>query len=120
MRYIILVILNVPVILLALFNIITQYKLKKISFKRFRYQFSIWLVVFILLISSFPIYNHLTNKPLFDSSELSLFDIFQTTAIIVVIYTLNRQRQKNEQNEKIIRDLHQELSIKLSINNDKN
>jgi len=66
------------------------------------------------LVCSFPIYNLLSGKPLLDSSELSLFDIVQTTAIILIFYVVNRQRQRIEQNEKIIRDLHQELSIKLS------
>ncbi|HEY8992974.1 MAG TPA: hypothetical protein VIM37_03965 [Candidatus Microsaccharimonas sp.] len=56
----------------------------------------------------------MSGNPIFDSSELSLFDIFQTTGIVVVIYVLNRQRQKIEQNEITIRDLHQEISIKLS------
>jgi len=114
MRYILLVLLNLPIILLALFNIITQYKLKKISLKRLQHQFVLWLVILIVLVCSFPVYNLLSGNPIFDSSQFSLFDIFQTTAIVVIIYVLNRQRQKIELNEITIRDLHQELSIKLS------
>ena len=114
MRYILLVLLNLPIILLALFNIITQYKLKKISPKRLRHQFGLWLIILIVLVCSFPAYNLFVGHPIFDSSQFSLFDIFQTTAIVVIIYVLNRQRQKIEQNEITIRDLHQELSIKLS------
>ena len=114
MRYLILVLLNLPVILLALLNIVTQYKLRKVSKQRLQHQVLLWLVVLIVLVCSFPIYNLLSGKPLLDSSELSLFDIVQTTAIILIFYVVNRQRQRIEQNEKIIRDLHQELSIKLS------
>ena len=114
MRYLILVLLNLPVILLALLNIVTQYKLRKVSKQRLQHQVLLWLVVLIVLVCSFPIYNLLSGKPLLDSSELSLFDIVQTTAIILIFYIVNRQRQRIEQNEKIIRDLHQELSIKLS------
>lgn len=114
MRYILLIILNLPIIFLALFNIITQYKLKKISLKRLQHQFALWLIILTVLVCSFPAYNLLAGNPIFDSSQFSLFDIFQTTAIVVVIYVLNRQRQKIEQNEITIRDLHQELSIKLS------
>lgn len=116
MRYIILVLLNLPVILLGLVNIITQYKLKSISHRRFKSQLILWLVLLVLLIGSFPVYNYLSGKPLTDSSELSLFDVVQTTAIVVLIYIVNTQRRHLEKNEKIVRELHQEISIKLSEN----
>ena len=114
MRYLILVLLNMPIILLVLFNIITQFKLKRVTKKRFQNQIMLWLLIFIVLVLSFPLYNYLAGKPLLDSAELSLFDIVQTTAIIIVFYIVNRQRQKIETAEKTIRDLHQELSIRLS------
>lgn len=120
MRYILLVILNMPIIAFGLLNIFTQYKLGRMSKERLLHQISLWGGTLIVLISSFPAYNLFTGKPIFDSSELSLFDIFQTTAIIIIIYLLNRQRQKIEQNEKTIRDLHQELSIRLSETDGKN
>ena len=102
MRYLVLVLLNVPIILAALINIVTQYKLRKVSPARFRHQLIIWLVLMIVLIGSFPLYNISIGHPPLDSSELSLFDI------------VNNQRQRIDQNERRLRDLHQELSIKLS------
>jgi hypothetical protein len=114
MRYLILVLLNLPVILLALVNILTQYKLKKISVNRLRHQIILWVVILVVVISSFPAYNYFSGNQLFDSKELSLFDIAQTTALIYMIYVINNHRRKLEQTEKIIRDLHQEISIKLS------
>jgi len=114
MRYIILVALNVPIILLALLNLITQFKLKKISSQRFRHQIIFWGIIFITLIASFPAYNYINARPLLDSSELSLFDIVQTTAIIVMIYVLNRQRLSMEKTEDKLKSLHRELSILLS------
>ena len=114
MRYIILVLLNTPIILLALMNIVTQYKLQKISKNRFRHQIILWLVVLVVVVGSFPIYNYIIGNKLLDSSALSLFDIVQTTAIIYLVYIINNQRRKIEQNERITRDLHQEISIKLS------
>lgn len=120
MRYLVLILLNLPIILLALVNFITRYKLNRIEKTRFRRQIIIWVVLLIVLISSFPVYNTLNNKPLLDSSELSLFDIIQTTAIIFLFYIVNRQRQKNEQLDKNLRDFHQELSIRISLQpNDK-
>lgn len=114
MRYVILLLLNVPIISIALLNLVTKFKLRKISKKRFRVQMLLWAILLIVLIFSFPAYNYLTGKPPLDSHELSLFDIVQTTAIIFLIYVINNMRQKAEWNERTIRDLHQELSIRLS------
>ena len=117
MRYVILVLLNLPIIFIALVNIVTQYKLKKVSPNRFRHQIILWLLIMIILIGSFPLYNALTGRPMLDSSELSLFDIAQTTIIIFLIYSINNQRQRQDQNERRLRELHQELSIRLSSKN---
>jgi len=119
MRYIILLLLNVPIISIAILNIITKFKLRKISKRRFKIQMILWAAVLVILILSFPVYNILNGETPFDSAELSLFDIIQTTAIVFLIYTVNDLRQKNEQNEKRLRDLHQELSIILSDDNKK-
>lgn len=114
MRYLVLVLINLPIILLALLNIITQFKLNKMDVQKFRSQLILWVAIFIVLILSFPTYNLLTGNPILDASELSLFDIVQTTAIIFLIYAFNRQRQALERSERRLKDLHQELSIKLS------
>lgn len=114
MRYIILVLLNLPIILLALINILTQYKTRKISTNRFQQQVILWLVILVILAGSFPVYNHLHGRYVFDSGTLSFLDIAQTTVIIYLIYIINNHRRKLEQNERLIRELHQEISIKLS------
>jgi uncharacterized membrane protein YbjE (DUF340 family) len=114
MRYLALVILNLPIILLALVNIIAQYKLGRVSKGRFRHQLVIWLIILVMLVGSFPLYNILASRPAFDSAELSLFDIVQTTAIVLLFYITNNQRQRLDQQEKRARELHQELSIKFS------
>lgn len=114
MRYIILVLVNIPIIMLALVNLLTQYKIRKISKSRFNHQIILWMAIFIVLIVSFPFYNYIVAKPIFDSNELSSFDIVETTMIIFLIYVANHQRQSIDQNEKLIRDLHREISIRLS------
>ena len=103
--------------MLALVNIVTDYKLKKISVNRFRNQIFLWILILIVVIGSFPVYNILVGRPPLDSSELSLFDIVQTTIIIFLLYAINSQRQRIEQNEQRLKKLHQEISIRLS--NDK-
>jgi len=115
MRYIILVVLNLPIILLALLNIITQYKMKRMSKRRFIKQLILWVATLTIIAGSYPLYNLIIGRPSLDSIDLSVFDIVQTTAIIFLFYIINKQRQKSEQNERRLRDLHQELSIKLSL-----
>lgn len=115
MRYVILVLLNLPIILLALVSIITQYKLGRISKNRLRTQLAIWLIILVVLIGSFPLYNYFTGQSPLDSIDLSSFDIIQTTAIVLLFYVVNSQRQKIDQAEHRLRNLHQEISIRLSI-----
>lgn len=114
MRYVILVILNTPIILLAFLNLVTRYKLRRISSRRFWIQFLFWSLLLVVLIGSYPVYNLLSGRAPLDSHELSLFDIVQTTAIMFMLYIINVQRQTMEWNEHRLRDLHQELSIRLS------
>lgn len=114
MRYLILVILNLPIFLLAVLNIVTQYRLGKISKDRFRIQLSIWLIIALVILTSFPLYNLSQGNELFLSDGFSWFDIAQITVIVYLLYFINRQRQKIEATDKTLRDLHQELSIKLS------
>jgi len=121
MRYLILILLNLPVILVALANVLTQYKMNRISKSRFRRQFFLWIVILVVLVASFPVYNLVVNGPLLDSHDLSLLDIVQTTAIVYLFYIANDLRRRLDKSDKTFRDLHQEISIKLSSkNNDKN
>lgn len=114
MRYIILAILNLPVVLLAAVNILTQYKMKRISVVRFRNQVILWASILVVLVGSFPLYNYVSGRYIFDSSELSLFDIVQTTALIALFYVTNHQRQNIERTNAMTRDLHREISIILA------
>lgn len=114
MRYAFLVVINLPIILLALLGSVTQYKLKRINARRYKQQAAYWTLLLLVLLLSFPVYNLLNHRPLFDSAKLSLIDITESTAIIYLFYIINNQRRKIEQTERLVRDLHQELSIKLS------
>jgi hypothetical protein len=114
MRYIILVLLNVPIIMLAFLNLLTRYKLRRMNLSRFRLQFALWSLVLIVLLTSFPVYNLATGAHPLESEGLSFFDIAQTTVIVLLFYIINNQRQKIDRADKNIRDLHSHLSILLS------
>lgn len=114
MRYLILIFLNIPVIFIATLNLITQFKMKRMSSRKFKQQLILWLLIMIVLLGSFPVYNAIKGNAILDSSELTLFDIAQTTVIVFMIYVLSNYRRKLDNTERVLRELHQEISIKLS------
>lgn len=113
-RYLLLLLLNLPFILAAIMGIITQYKLGKSSRRRLVIQILIWAIILIGLAFAQPIYEWLFSNNLTETEPLSLFDVVQITAIVIVFYLANRTRTKVESLERRVRDLHQELSIYIS------
>lgn len=113
-RYLLLFLLTLPFILGAILSLITQYKLKKLSRRRFVIQTSLWVAVLAGIALAQPFYVWLFNNKLTDTEPLSLFDVVQITAIIIVFYIANRARIKADILERQIQDLHQEISIQLS------
>jgi len=119
MRYLVLILLNTPIILLALLNIVTQYRMHHMPRRWFYRQLLLWIIILAVLIGSFPVYNLVIGRPVLDSIDLSAFDIVEITAVIFLFYIINDQRRKIEHAERRLRDLHQELSIQLSSNKNK-
>lgn len=113
-RYLILLLLNLPFISIAILSAITSYKLKHSTIGRLIAQLAIWISVLIGLISMESIYSWLFTHKLTTTEPLSLFDVIQITAIVIVFYIANRSHSKVELLEKRVQDLHQEVSIRLS------
>ena len=113
-RYLLLLLLNLPFILAGLLSALTQYRLGRSSRQRLLVQSALWLIILAGLIFAEPLYAWLFSNNLTDTEPLSLFDVVQITAIVVLFYVVNRMRSKQESIEKRLRDLHQEISIKLS------
>lgn len=113
-RYFLLVLLNTPFILAGLLSTITLYKLGRSTRRRFLVQLTIWIVLLVGLIAAEPLYSWLLAKGLTQTDSLSLFDVIQITAIVMLLYVVNRIRAKLEVLETRLQDLHQELSIRLS------
>ena len=113
-RYLILVLLNAPLILSALFAGLIDYRMQKISLRKFIFRSTIWLVILSGLISASFIYQFLLNNNKTRTEPLSLFDVIQITGVIIVLFMANRSRIKIESLERRLNDLHQELSIRLS------
>lgn len=113
-RYLLLLLLNLPFIAAALLSALTQYKMSRISRRRFWVQSLLWLLILAGLVAAEPIYVWLFSNNLTETEPLSLFDVVQITAIVVVFYIANRTRTKLENVEKRLQDLHQDISIDLS------
>lgn len=113
-RYLLLLILTLPFILAAVVSQITLYKLGKSSKRRLYTQLIIWTVILFGLISAEGAYEWLHDNGLTQTDSLSLFDVVQIAAIVMLLYITNRSRQKIEVIETRFNDLHQELSIRLS------
>jgi hypothetical protein len=109
-----LVLLNLPLVIAAVFGIFVDYKLKKIGRRKLVVQLSIWGVILFGLLSASSVYAFLFSRKLTQTEPLSLFDVIQITGIIVVLYMANRARVRIDSLERRITELHKELSITLS------
>ena len=113
-RYAILIILNTPLILIGIINLVVGYKLKHMSQRRFLLGMAFWLILFAGLVSVKPIYSFLFSNNLTQTEPLSLFDVMQITGITFTLLIANRAYGKVNLLERRVNDLHQELSIRLS------
>lgn len=115
-RYLILLLLNVPLAMLALTSATVDYKLGKYSRQKYLVQVGVWAVIIAGLALAEPVYQYLFSNNMTTTEPLSLFDVIQITGIILVLFMANRQRLKADALERRVQDLHQELSIRLSQN----
>lgn len=113
-RYVLLLIINLPFLILAVTGIITRYKMKRITKRRASIQLALWLIIFIGLALAEPVYRWLFANNFTQTDSLSLFDVVQITAILFLLYIVNGLSVRLEQTETRLNDLHQELSIRLS------
>ncbi len=113
-RYTLLFLLNLPLILMAIVATITRYKMHHATGQRTAVQLIIWLVILGGLILARPLYEWLLANGYTDTDSLSLFDVIQITAIVIVLYIITRMRAKVDALEQRLASLHREISIRLS------
>lgn len=113
-RYVLLVLINLPLIFIGVLNAIVSFKLGKSNKKHFIFRLILWLGIFAGLLFAEPIYNFLFSKGLTQTEPLSLFDVIQITGIIIVFFIASQSYSRVTDLERQVRDLHQELSIRIS------
>lgn len=113
-RYLILVILNLPLIVAGLLGSLIDFKTNKINRGKYIFQSVLWLGILACLAMTQPVYSFLHSHHLTKTDSMSLFDVIEITGIIYILFMANRSRIKLDLMERRLQDLHQELSIKLS------
>jgi hypothetical protein len=113
-RYLILVILNTPLIVAAMTNTLVGYKLGRMSKRRFFFGLAFWLIILAALVFAEPVYSFLFSNKLTQTEPLSLFDVMEITGIVFTLFIANKAYGKVDLLERRVQDLHQELSIRLS------
>lgn len=113
-RYLILVLLNIPLIVAGLSGSFIAYKLKTIGRAQFFARIAFWLFSLIALASVKPMYDFLFSNNLTQTEPLSLFDVIQITGILFAILITARAYTKVDLLQRQVQDLHQQLSIELS------
>lgn len=88
------------------------------SYRRFIFRTTLWVIILLSLIFAEPIYEFLFSNNLTQTEPLSLFDVIQITGIILVLFIANQAYNKVHNLEKRVQDLHQEISIRLSKDNE--
>lgn len=113
-RYLILVLLNTPLIIAGIVGTVVAYKLKRISLRRLIFGLIFWFILFAGLVAAEPLYNFLFSNQLTNTEPLSLFDVIQITGIILTLLLATKAYGRVVTLEHTVRKLHQELSIALS------
>ncbi len=113
-RYLILILLNLPLVIIGFASSVVSYKVGRINKRRFIVRAAIWLIIAAGLIFSGPLYAFLFSNNLTQTEPLSLFDVIQITGIIFTFLIANQAFTKADAMERKLNDLHQEISIKLS------
>lgn len=110
-KYTVLLLLNLPIVILGILNVIVTYKLRKFSKKKMVFRLTLWLLVLIGLILAEPIYDYLYSNGLTNTDSMSLFDVVQITAIILVLFIATKAHSKINALEEKFNVLHRQLSI---------
>jgi hypothetical protein len=87
--------------------------MKHISFRRFIFKVTFWVIILFGLLFTESIYTFLYDQGLTQTEPLSLFDVLQITGIIYIFFLVNRLYVKVDVLERRVQDLHQEISIRL-------
>lgn len=110
-KYAILVIINLPLLLIAVIGTLANYNTKHISRKRMIFEFCFWVIIGLLLILIEPIYNTLLRHHITNSTPMSIFDVVLLTLIILCLLLIKSLSDKLIKFNRKISRIHEAIVI---------
>lgn len=110
-RYVLLVLINIPLLLVGVVSALTSYNTRRISKKRCIGEVVFWLVVGVGLLFVEPLYNALVRHNLTNSTPMSLFDMLLLTLILFCLLLIKSTNERTANLQKKISRMHEDLVI---------
>lgn len=120
-KYLLLVLINAPIVLLGIVRAITRYKTKpaRISKNKAIYEVVFWLSIGVALSFAQPIYNALVRYNLTDSTPMSLFDVAVLTLFVFALLLIVETNEELTSLKKTVSRLHEKLAIMDAVDHEK-
>ena len=120
-KYLLLILINAPIVLLGIVRAITRYKTKpaRISKNKAVYEVLFWLSIGVALSFAQPIYNALVRYNLTDSTPMSLFDVAVLTLFVFALLLIVETNEELTSLKKTVSRLHEKLAIMDAIDHEK-
>jgi hypothetical protein len=112
-KYLLLILINAPIVLLGVVRAITRYKTKpaRISKNKAVYEVLFWLSIGVALSFAQPIYNAAIRYNLTDSTPMSLFDVAVLTLFVFALLLIVEVNEELTSLRKTVSRLHEKLAI---------
>jgi glucan phosphoethanolaminetransferase (alkaline phosphatase superfamily) len=110
-RFLLLILINLPIILVGIISAITDYKTKRSSKRKYIAEVTLWLLIGVGLVFIEPIYNTLIRYNLTNSTPMSLFDIVLLTLVLLCLFLIKQTNEKNMQLANKVARMHENLAI---------
>lgn len=112
-KYLLLVLINVPVVLVGVVRAITRYKTKpaRISRSKAIIEAMFWLAIGVGLIFVEPFYNTLLRHNLTDSPSMSIFDVALLTLFVFALLLIVETNEELTALKKTVSRIHERLAI---------
>lgn len=113
-KYIVFIILNTPLVLYLMFNVVLLYKLKKLRPTQAAIRLALWSALLLGIWFTHPITDFLYQNELTASPPLSIFDVFLTTGILICFVMVGRAHTRLREIEDRFTKFHEKASIDFS------
>ena len=112
-KYLLLVLVNAPIVLIGIVRAITRYKTKpaRISKSKCVIEVIFWLSIWVALSLIEPLYNTLIRHNLTDSPPMSIFDVVLLTLLIFCLLLIVETNEELTALKKMTSRMHEQMAI---------